>query len=114
MFSNSSAGLLLAADQIGDRRGFEIGIDFGGDALELAQRLDLLQPGIEIARVGAADDLLGTRRLCRLSFVAGRADSDAHVHGSLPSCFYCERPKSSVLSRAMGTGDCAQAAHIPR
>ena len=85
MFSNNSAGLLLAADEIGDRRRFEIGVDLRGDALELAQRLDLLQPGIEIARVGAAHDLLDGR-LCGLSFVAGRADSDAHVHGSLPCC----------------------------
>ena len=78
-------GAALATDEIGDRRRFEIRVYFRGDTLELAQRLHLFQPGIEIARVGAAHDLLDGR-LCGLSFVAGRADSDAHVHGSLPCC----------------------------
>ena len=32
------------AHEIGDVRGFEIGVDLGGDALELAHRLGLLQP----------------------------------------------------------------------
>ena len=39
------------ADEIGDVRGFEIGADLGGDALEFAHRLGLLQPDVELAGV---------------------------------------------------------------
>ena len=68
----------LAADQIGDGRGFEIGIDLGGDPLELAHGVDLFQPVVEVAGVGAAHDLIGfcfPRR--RLLF---RGDRYAHIH----------------------------------
>ena len=50
---------LLAADQIGDGGGFEIGIDLGGDPFELAHRLDLGQPFVEVAAVGTARELRG-------------------------------------------------------
>ena len=65
-------------DEIGDGRGFEIGIDLGGDALELAHRLDLLQPEIEIARIGAGG---GFARRGGFGFLvaAARADRDAHL-----------------------------------
>ena len=46
-------GRFLRTDQIGDGGGFEIGIDLGGDALQFAERFDLLQPDVEIAGVGA-------------------------------------------------------------
>src|SRR5262249_1113527 len=71
----------LAADKIGDGRGFEIGIDFGGGALELAERLDLVEPEVEIASVGAAQTLRRARRRGRA--LAARADGDAHVHVDL-------------------------------
>src|SRR5262249_20758559 len=75
-------GRLLAADKVSDRCRLEIGIHFRGDALELAERLDLFQPSIEIARVGAARDRFGLGFLA-LWLAAGRAHRDAHVHGRL-------------------------------
>jgi hypothetical protein len=45
---------------------YKIGIDFGGDALELTQHLDLLQPQIEVARVGTLRNLGCRRCLGRL------------------------------------------------
>jgi hypothetical protein len=78
-------GRFLAADEVSDRRSFEIGIDFRGDALEFAERLRLLEPGIEIAGVGSARNLL-CLSFRRLRFT-GRAHGDAHVHIRLPlSC----------------------------
>ncbi len=75
---------LLTGNEIGDRRSFEIGIDFRGDALELAERFDLLQPSIEVARIRAARNLLafGFRgvRFARGSY------ADAHVHIRLRFC----------------------------
>jgi hypothetical protein len=86
----------LAAHQIGDGRRFEVGIDFGRDALELAERLDLFQPGIEVARIGTAGTLsaFGFRGL---SFVPGRANPDVHVHVRLPF-----PGRSAKLSAAAG------------
>ena len=75
-------GRLLAADEVSDRCRLEIGIDFRGDALELPERLDLFQPSVEIAGVGAASDRLGLGFLA-LWLGAGRAHRDAHVHGGL-------------------------------
>jgi len=49
-------GRLLAADEVSDRCRLEIGIDFRGDALELPKRLDLFEPSVEIAGVGAASN----------------------------------------------------------
>jgi len=83
IFSNNRAG--LAADEVGDGRRLEIGIDLRGNALELAKRLDFLQPGIEVAAVDAArrppgigllDPLLATRPWGR----------DAHLHERPPRC----------------------------
>src|SRR5258708_4184914 len=68
-----------------DRRRLEVGIALRGDALELAQRLDLLQPGVEIARVGAAGGCSGLGRR-RAPVAVNGADLDAHVHLSLPYC----------------------------
>src|SRR5262249_45109967 len=64
---------------------FEVGIDFRGDALELAQGLDFLQPGVEIARIRGAGHgfWFGFAELLAL---AARADRDTHVHIRLPSC----------------------------
>ena len=73
----------LAADEVGDGRRLEVGIDLGGDALELSQRLDLLQPGVEIARVGAAGGRASLGFL-ELLIATARTDRDAHVHGSSP------------------------------
>jgi hypothetical protein len=39
----------LTTHKISDGRRFEIGIDLGGDALELAHGVDLGQPLIEVA-----------------------------------------------------------------
>ena len=39
------------AHEIGDVRSLEIGADLGGDAFELAHRLGLLEPGIELAGI---------------------------------------------------------------
>src|SRR5262249_39515193 len=90
-------------DQIGDRRSFEIGIDFRGDALELAERLDLLQPGVEIARVGATDGRLGFGPRTFPS-TARRADRDAHIHAPSPLCCLDGWPKSSgARSKKPGT-----------
>ncbi len=75
----------LAADQIGDGRRFEIGIDFCGDALELAQCLDLLQPGVEIAAIGSSRSRSGFGFLGFL-MARGGTNFDAHVHVRLPSC----------------------------
>src|SRR5215472_11247334 len=75
-------GRLLAADEIGDRCRFEIRIDFRGDALELTERLDLFQPSVEFAGVGAASNRFGLGFLA-LWLGAGRAHRDAHVHGRL-------------------------------
>ena len=69
----------LAADQIGDGRGFEIGIDLGGDALELAHGVDLGQPFVEVARVRAAHDLIRFR-LTRRRRLLFRGDRYAHIH----------------------------------
>src|SRR5262249_5856171 len=60
----------------------EIGIDFRRDALELTERLDLFQPSVEIARVGAARNRFGLGFLA-LWLALGRAHRDAHVHGRL-------------------------------
>ena len=77
----------LAADQIGDGGGFEIGIDLGGDALELAHGVDLGQPFVEVAGVRASYDLIG---LCsaryRLFF---RGDRYAHIHGHFLTRGHC-------------------------
>src|SRR5262249_48614689 len=82
---------LLTADQIGDGRRLEIGIDLGGDALELAQRLDPLQPEIDVARGRAAGDRAGLRRLgARLA--VRRADLDAHVHLGALRVSCCRSP----------------------
>ena len=51
------------ADQIGDVRGLEIGADLGGDALELAHRLGLLEPDVELAGVAAVGAGLAFRLL---------------------------------------------------
>jgi len=87
-------GRLFAADQIGDGRGFEIRIDLRGDALELSERLDLFEPGIEIARVGATGHAAGLGFL-KLPIAAVGADRDAHVHGRLPSCSVADRVRRS-------------------
>src|SRR5262249_1087489 len=96
-------GRLLAADEIRDRCRFEIGIDFRGDALEFTERLDLLQPSIEVARVGAASDPFGSW-FRALWFAFGRATRDAHVQTRPPSCSVAERPKSSALWGAADMG----------
>src|SRR6516164_1018265 len=73
----------LAAHKIGDGRRLQIGIDLRGDALELAKRLDLFQPGVEIAAVGTARRALDVRRLA--AGTASRCtDRDAHVHARPP------------------------------
>ena len=51
------------ADEIGDVRGFEIAIDLGGDALQFAHRLGLLQPDVEVARIAAPFGTAIFRRL---------------------------------------------------
>ena len=75
---------LFTSNEIGDRRSFEIGIDFRGDALEFAEQLDLLQPSIEIARVGSARSLLALG-FCGLRLARGPY-GDAHVHIRLRFC----------------------------
>ncbi len=69
-------------DQIGDGGGFEIGVHFGGDALELAHLLDLGQPRVEIALVGGARRLGNDFRLLAIAAIA--ANRYAHFHGSSP------------------------------
>lgn len=46
-------GAFLAADEIGDRRRLHVGIDFGGNGLEFAERIDLLHPDIEVGMIVA-------------------------------------------------------------
>jgi hypothetical protein len=70
----------LEAHEIGDVRGFEVGAHFGGDALELAHRLGLLQPHVELTGV-APGFVLVFRRLdgCGVA-----ASLDAHLHDATP------------------------------
>src|SRR5207244_11942697 len=82
-------------------RGFSIRIDLRGTALELAERLDLFEPGVEIARIGAAMEPASFGFLGAL-LAAIRVDRDAHIHGRLPSCsgffsgrIFCRKPVSS-------------------
>ena len=87
MFSNKQRWAFLAADQIGDGRGFEIGIDLGGDALELAHGVDLGQPFVEVAGIGAAHDLIGFRFTRRRPLFRG--DRHAHIHGYFLTRGHC-------------------------
>src|SRR5262249_12424014 len=87
----------LAAHKIGDGRRLQIGIDLRRDALELAERLDLFQPGVEIAAVGTA------RRALDVRLAAGTAstctDRDAHVHAR-PPCWLDASRTARKCSRA--------------
>src|SRR5207244_3213887 len=78
-------GTAGAANEICDGRRFEIGIDLCADALELAERLDFLEPGIEIAAVGAARRRFALRALEPL-IATGSANCDAHIHKTSPAC----------------------------
>ena len=73
------------ADQIGDVGGFEIGAHFGGDALQFAHRLGLLQPEVEIAGVAAVAGSAAWLGFFGCSTVDGvAAGLDAHVHDATP------------------------------
>src|SRR5262249_14164504 len=96
-------GRFAAADEVGDGRSFEIGIDFRGDALELAQCVDLFQPGVEIAGIGGAGP--DRSRLRGLSVLA-RTDRDAHVHGAAPACncavIVARMKRSAIRGQSLG------------
>src|SRR5436309_13463151 len=76
------SGSAPAPHEIGDRRGFEIGIHLRADALELAERLDLLEPGIEVAAIGATRRYLGSG-VIESPIASCCFDRDAHIHGDL-------------------------------
>ena len=80
--STGSRDLVMGLYGPGESVGDSTVLDLRADALELAERLDLLQPGIEVARVGAASDSprFGLRALLP---TAGRAHRDAHFHTGL-------------------------------
>ncbi len=102
-------GRLLAADEIGDGRGFKVGIDLGGDALELTQRLDLLQPGVEVARIGAARKRPRRGRLGRT--IAARAvHLDARLHGRFSVCLVADR-RECRAKRGVGKGTARRRSH---
>src|SRR6516225_5348864 len=89
-------GATPAANEICDGRGFEVGIHLCADALELAERLGFLEPGIEVAAVGAARRRFGIRGFEPL-IAAGSADCDAHIHNTSPTC--C--PPNLVLKQSV-------------
>src|SRR5262249_47281458 len=68
---------LFETHQVGDMRGFEIGADLGGDALELAPRLALSQPDVEIAGLAPVAGWLVFRLFDGLAVAADRY---AHLH----------------------------------
>ena len=70
-------GRLLAADQVGDGGGLEIRVDLRRDALELAHLFDLVEPGVEIARVRRALARVGRIRRRRAAVGLYR---HIHVH----------------------------------
>ena len=86
----------LERDEIGDGRGFEIGVDLGGDALELAHRLDFFEPKIEIAGIGGGGFRARARGRFGGAIAAVRADRDAHLRHCRPRSLLC----CSLRSRA--------------
>src|SRR5262249_42097000 len=92
-------GRFAAADQIGDGRGLEVGIDLRGDALELAERLDLLEPEIEIAGIGGTRYFFGFGPV-RLIV---RTDRDTHVHGAAPALTWVHGSRSRRVGKGVGT-----------